>query len=245
MIVFAITGVVTAALAGLIVGVRLGRVALGTHRLPEAMLAGVLLLSIFGANAFHGAATVFGTSAIPLRTAAMLCANLGAGLLLLFTFRVLRPAQGWVGILAGVLAASAIYSVWGELASGTLATPFIDGRWGWWAYAVRLFAFAWAAAEALVAHARLARQRRLGLVDGVTTHRILLWGLAAAAATAIAVVAGTVSALAPSADGLALAGLAMGILGIGAAALLWLAFFPPPRYARWIASLPAATETPG
>ena len=32
-------------------------------------------------------------------------------------------------------------SVAGEVATGSLATPLIDGRWGWSGFAIRLFAF--------------------------------------------------------------------------------------------------------
>jgi hypothetical protein len=237
MTAIAFIGFAIATLIGLVVGIRLALVALRTRRLPETLLALVLLLSIFGANLLHGAAlTLGGEGEVLLRGAAMFCANLGPTLLLLFLWRVLHPTERWFGLLFGVAVGTAMASLAGEAVTGSLHTPLVDGTWGWLGFAVRLSAFGLTAIEVLREHARLDRQRNLGLVDALTTHRVLLWGLAASAAATVVFVTGFASALSTTADRVPLVGLVTGTVGIAAAAFIWLAFFPPAFYRRWIDS---------
>jgi hypothetical protein len=98
-----------------------------------------------------------------------------------------------------------------------------------------LAALAWAAAESLRHAALLKRRVALGLADPVVVNRVRLWGVAMLISTLMCA-AGTatqwagVPILNTEGGGAALAG-----LGLVSGSALYLAFFPPPAYRRFVA----------
>jgi len=93
---------------------------------------------------------------------------------------------------------------------------------------------------------RLARQRlRLGLCDPLVCNRYLLWGLAGVTWTTweVAVIAQSIEYRVTQMWSATMDSL-VGGLQVGAIALIWLVFFPPAVYRRWIDhAAPAAVAT--
>jgi hypothetical protein len=116
------------------------------------------------------------------------------------------------------------------------------GPWYYTGLATRAAAFVWGAAEAFAYWTRLRRRLALGLADAVVTNRMLLWG---ASSLVIALGFGVFAAatLAGSGVNALPVVLAISACGLGAAATMTLAFFPPARYLRWLASSGAASRS--
>jgi hypothetical protein len=259
----AIGGLVTAinlALA-LFVGVRLLRLGART-RGPESWL-GVYFVSaaFFGAICSIATFTSWADPRLALPDAAhraglalyLLFASLGMTGIALFTQRVFRPrsraARGCVAALAGVMALGFA----GVAAIGRFEVQVVPS-WPYWISVVaRWTPMAWMAAESIAYWKTLDKRRRVGLADPLLVNRFLLWGAWAGTicllqlsdpAARLWYVAATGSADAWNAErGLPIIQTIVAltsVLGAIAAAVLVLAFFPTPRYRRWIAARAAA-----
>ncbi len=155
-----------------------------------------------------------------------------------FSRRVFRPREAWAEsaqtfvaflIVAG-LVLSALQGDWEG--SGLLGVGF------WLEWFSQLIPCVWVCAEGLI-HYRLAERRRaLGLTDALSSHRVLLWGgfgfaqLGATCSVVVLYVAyerdGYIRA---STDAL------LGGFELLSIALVWLAFYPPARYRRWVCAV--------
>jgi hypothetical protein len=107
--------------------------------------------------------------------------------------------------------------------------------------ASRAAAPAWGAAAAWIHHRRLRSRLALGLAEPFAAHRFLLWAVALASNTGILITAlltNTLRGVLVFAWSPAL--LAVSVLGLVAAAALWLAFLPPAAYRRGVEPRPPA-----
>ena len=173
---------------------------------------------------------------------------LGAPVLLaVFTRRVFRPEGAWgtwmVYGCAILLATGVGGSVWtGDLEGFTVSSP-----WFWAEWAGITIPYAWAGVEALAHHHRARRRLRLGLCDPLICNRYLLWGFFGAMQVLVCVAAvpsyatyEQEGAFAATWDMLISAG------EIFSLALIWLIFFSPAVYRRWInGNTPAANAEEG
>jgi len=212
----------------------LPELALGVTLFAAGGLGGVLL--------FLGTqrAELLGAAALPVRQAGILCLNAGAVSLWLFTRRVFRPEGGWaLALVAAATAGIAIGLVADLLAAGAgdFARRRWDSPWSRLGFALRLGAYLWGAFESLRYFALMRRRQRLGLADPLVTNRFLLWGVAGLAAVGIYAMAAANIATGTG-DGLGAGvfdprfALATALLGLTAAACLWLAFFTPGFWRR-------------
>lgn len=225
----------------LVVGLRLLWLGTRTRALPELVLG-------FGLFAMGGIATpAVALARAPLGFSAetsgqllftySLIMALGTGGFTLFTQRVFRPTGRWAKALAVVLPAgmfAALASV--QLGRGwvaELATPSLAGPVG---IACQLVALAWSSWESLRHAALLKRRIHVGLGDPVVVNRMRLWGVAMLLSTLMC----------GAGLGFQLAGVPilnteagatfLGLFGLGSGSALYLAFFPPPAYLRWVAA---------
>jgi hypothetical protein len=235
-------GIATVAL-GLLLGMRLLRLASRTRSAPELAMGLYCLLVSVGTILFAATLNAIAAGsdrAAPLSAAYTLCIGLGATALAVGIWRIFRPGEAWARALAigaGVwLGASwLLCHLPGKPVLLSDATPtnalFVAGR---------AAVYACGAFEAFRYGAQLKRRVALGLADPVSAHQIRLWGIAWSCVTVIAAVPILVSLLlgAVSLDSL----LALALLtGVNATAWIctWLAFFPPPAYQRWVAGAPS------
>jgi hypothetical protein len=229
--------------AGIGVGVRLLRIAARTKGLPEAALGFTLFCFAaisqppailaevakqrgdFGASGAAGIVSWVGTF-------------LALAGLAVFTWRTFRPAQGWAAALAlGCIGvdALAIGSVIQNLRLGQVDPASLAPHIAISCVAFGVI-FGWGAIEGFFAWSAARRRERLGLADGSVTNRFLLWtvssagGFLADVALIPLVLSGTDLTKDPGPQ-----------LVVAASALLnaacwFLAFAPPPTYARWMAA---------
>jgi hypothetical protein len=224
-------------IAGAFVSVRLLLLWRRTRELPELMLG--LGLGLSGAIGYPVNAIA---RAVPASDAQSLLFALSAVLsfssqvaMLLFTWRVFRPTDGWArAACVGLTAIGVGAFLWQTLVTGW--EPFCRTERGPWSISevTQLVTLAWAGTESWLYHRKLVKRARLGLGDPITANRLLLWAISEFSAFTIT---GTVSLLRVA--GVPMTNVAIGIvigpLGLTLAAAVWLAFLPPSRYTRWIA----------
>lgn len=228
------------------VGLRLVALGARNRRLPElAMGAGYLLFGALGypLAAVARASAAEGAAGAGLWLAAALAIqNLGVLGGYVFSWRVFRPGRAGAAVTAAgalLLAASWI----GHGVEPGWAGAESRGPWYYTGLAARAAAFVWGAVEAFVFWTRLRRRLALGLADAVVTNRMLLWGTNS---LVIALAFGVFAAATLAGTGVNAVPVVLAITacGLGAAATMTLAFFPPARYLRWVESSVAVRSEP-
>lgn len=218
----------------LVVGVRVLRLALRTHQLPEWALGTVLL---FSGGIGYPLLFVQSLAVIPdeLRGvtfgAGLMALNVGSVALYLFNWRVFRQDS----VLAALLFAGGLFVIAWSFAAESFTTGFANGRillWYALGTAARAIPFGWAALESLRQYFRLRRALHFGLADAMVVDRFRLWGLGAAAVFASFAIVFTSGVIGDPTRHPPAVVAAAACLGIPAALALGLAFHPPAFYRR-------------
>lgn len=238
----------------LVVGIRLLSLAARTRQMPELALGLTLFMSggLGGLLYFLGTnhAGAFGTLAPWVAGCGRFCMSTGAIILWGFTWRVFRPGSPWAEALFTVGAAVVAAGFVGEGITTGFSTGSANEIWSRLGVSARGLAYLWAAIESLRYFGVLRRRLRVGLGEPVLANRFLFWGIANTAALGIYVVA-LVNALEKYphdvAAGVFRSGWALltSALGLTSAVCIWLAFFPPARYLRWMAQAAEEGSPPG
>jgi hypothetical protein len=230
------------AIAGVIflmVGVRLYWLSRQTGQAPEYFIALAFLVWALG-YALYDIPYAFaeGDQSIApfFAYTSLLAFNLGTVVLALFTREVFRKQQRWAGWLvvaiAVCLALGAAGSAWvGDWEQiDPLANP------GYWPQTVGgLLPAIWMGVEGLAHYARARKRLKIGLCAPLACHHFLLWGLAGALWSILEIVVVMQDFVYLSAgDWSGVLGVVQGLLEIVAVAMIWLAFFAPAGYRRWI-----------
>jgi hypothetical protein len=231
-------GVGTFVVVSLVVGLRLVNLSRRAYSLPSLSIGLTFLLSAGLGFPLLSAAFMSGArlgSVLPfVQGTGLACVNLGSLALWIFTWRTFRPGVPWAGALVVGAAAVLVGSFAGQAAGPGLSVPIASGIWFWIGFVARALALVWAAAESLRYYGLMRRRLRLCLADPLVTNRFLLWGTSAGAAFALTAASAVTVALGPGADPATIAALRLtgAACGLGAAAAMWLAFFPPTAYRR-------------
>jgi hypothetical protein len=163
--------------------------------------------------------------------------------LLLFAKRVFRRDEGWAhglvwgaAILMGLgIGVSVIRGDWEGF---SLSNP-----WFWSEWVGYTLPYIWVGAEAFIQHRNARRRLRIGLCDPILCNRFRLWKF-----VAVVQVAGSFAVLPMysayemyhmvtwGSDAL------LGICEVLSVGLVWLVFFPPIAYRRWILGVAPAVE---
>ncbi len=223
-------------LASCVVGVRLLLLWRRTGQLPELTIGlGFLGCGGVGYPALMIAAGAFfempPDAARWTASLGLLAFHLGSAALWLAIWRIFQPQAAWAESLF-VLATTllAVVFVRDVLIDGRPIPP-ADGAWYWVGLFARCACLLWGSIESFRYHARLRRRLALGLTDALTVSQFLLWGIGAGAGFGM-VINTVLMRLHPayqvSSPGLALSTL----LGLVAAACIWLTFFPPAALRR-------------
>ncbi len=237
-------GEVAAAFVYLIVGARLLRLASRTGELPERLLGAMFLVT--GTSLIvYDLPIIFDSEVLwtPLNFAGRVLYLPAAIILAVFTRQVFRRESPWAAWVVYGCAALLVAGVTGSALQGDWEGFSISSPWFWLEWSGYTLPFAWAGAESLIQHGQARRRMRLGLCDSLVCNRFLLWGLY-----------GTVGAIVSLAIPLQYAAYQReGVFNatwdtlinageILTIALIWLVFFPPAAYRRWVEGT-AATVT--
>ncbi|MBW2494492.1 MAG: hypothetical protein JRE43_07040 [Deltaproteobacteria bacterium] len=223
----------------LVVGVRLYRLSRRTGHAPERLIALTFLVWVLGYALYDipYAFTDGDESIAPFFSyTSLLAFNLGNFTLALFTREVFRKRQRWafwfVVAIAVCLALGAAGSAW--VGDWEQVDPIANP--GYWPQTVGgLIPSVWMGVEGLLHYAGARKRRKLGLCSALICHHFLLWGLAGAlwAGLEIVVVAQDFVYLSAG-DWSGALGIVNGLLEIVPIGMIWLVFFAPAGYRRWI-----------
>jgi hypothetical protein len=229
-------GELISAFVYLYVGARLLRLASRTRELPERLLAAMFLIT--GTSLIlYDIPIILDSESLwtPLNFAGRVVYLPAPVLLAVFTRRVFRPDSVWAGWMpcgcAILLAAGVGGSVW----SGDLEGFSISNRWFWAEWVGYTIPYVWAGGEALAHHRRARRRLRLGLCDPLVCNRYLLWGFFGAMQVLVCVA--EIPSYAEYEQGGAFTAMWDALISAGeivSLATIWLIFFPPAFYQRWI-----------
>jgi hypothetical protein len=220
----------------LIVGARLLRLASRTGEAPERLL-GAMFLVMGTSYVVYDLPIVFDSESLwtPLNFAGRVIFLPAPVILAIFTRRVFRAESAWAAWLVRGCAALLVSGVTGSALRGDWEGFSISSPWFWLEWSGYTIPFAWAGAESLIQHGQARRRMRLGLCDPLVCNRLLLWGLYGTVAVIVSLVIPLQhaayeqkSVFDATWDTLIGAGEILSI------APIWLVFFPPAAYRRWI-----------
>jgi hypothetical protein len=223
----------------LIVGVRLYLLSRQTGHAPEYFLALMFVVWALGYALYDipYAFTEGDESIAPFFSfSSLLAINLGNVFLALFTRDVFRKKQRWALWLVVAIAVC--------LVLGSAGTAWV-GDWqqadplanpGYWPQIVGGLAPAvWMGVEGLAHYASARKRLKIGLCAPLTCHHFLLWGIAGALWAALEIVLVAQDFIYLSAgDWSGALGIVNGLLEIVPIGMIWLVFFAPASYRRWI-----------
>jgi len=207
----------------LVVGLRLYWLSRQTGQAPEYFIA---LTFLFGDGSI---APFFSHSS-------MLVFNLGNIALALFTRVVFRKQQRWAGWIVVAIAVCLVLGAAGSawVADWEQIDPLANP--GYWPQTIGgLVPSIWMGVEGLSHYASARKRLKVGLCAPLTCHHFLLWGLAGALWSGVEIVLVMQDFVYLSAgDWSGVLGIVNGLLEIVPLCMIWLVFFAPAGYRRWI-----------
>jgi hypothetical protein len=243
----AYVGELISALVYLYAGMRLLRLSSRTGEVPERFL-GAMFLVTGTSLLLYNLPIILDSESLwtPLNFAGRVAYLPAPVLLAVFTRRVFRPEGVWATWMAYGSAILLVAGVGGSVWSGDLEGFSVGSPWFWAEWTGYTIPFAWAGAEAFAQYRQARRRMQLGLCDSLICNRYLLWGCFGAMQFLGSV------ALIPEYSEYEQAGafpatwdVLISAAEIFSLVMIWLIFFPPVFYRRWIQSATAATAEEG
>jgi hypothetical protein len=230
-------GELAAGIFYLIVGARLLRLASRTGETPERLLA-VMFVANGLSYVLYTIPVLFTLEPLwtPLNFAGRVTYLPAPVLMAAFTRQLFRREDPWAAWLVVGTAALLVAGVAGSVLGGDWEGFAISSRWFWLEWLGYTVPFGWAGAEAFGLYRQARRRLPLGLCEPLVCNRFLLWSL-----FAIMQVCSSLAVL-PQYATYELQNLfsttwdtLIGAVEILSVAAIWLVFFPPAAYRRWIA----------
>jgi len=222
----------------LAVGLRLLWKGIQLHTQPELLLGAALALDgvewLFWMLAFYSPAadtplgTLFSAACRLFIVAHNLC-------LLAFTRLVFRPESRGASALVAVSAAAILVGLTGGFMGGDWIGTRGDRPWLWLELCSLLVAYAWTLIESGLYYARMRCRAEHGLADPMLVNRFLLWAVygGASVGTSLVWMFGALVVARGGRYPFALDAIMVGFTVVSALSI-WLAFFPPRLYRRWL-----------
>jgi hypothetical protein len=229
-------GELIAGIVYLIAGVRLLRLGQRTREAPERLLgATFLLMGVSAAFYVLPVFPAFESLWTPLNFSGRVTFLLAAIMLARFTRRVFRPDERWGAWLVWGSAILLVSGVGGSALGGDLEGFSISNGWFWLEWVGFTFPFSWAGLEALTQYRQARRRMRLGLCDALICNRYLVWALFGVLQTCSSLVLiPQYSEYESTGQFTATWDALYGASIISSLFMIWLVFFPPAVYRRWI-----------
>ncbi len=228
----------------LVVGVRLVRLASQTRQVPERLL-GVLFLFSGASYLAYVFPMVLDEDWLwtPLNFLGRVLYLPIPALLAIFTRQVFRPKSRWAAWFVWVSVVLPVAGVGGSALGGDWE-GYSLGNPGFWAEWVGYtLPFGWAGIEAFIQYAKARRRRKHGLCDPAVRNRYLLWGIyAVLTVIASLLILPMYAHYARHGQFAATWDRLVGAAEIASIAAIWVVFFPPAFYQRWIDGVAAAAR---
>jgi hypothetical protein len=225
-------------LAFLCAAARLLHRSLQTHAVPERLLGTSFLL--WGVSyLLYDVPEVLGVEELvlaPLANAGRISWQTGTVLMALFvkqTFRKSDPRATWVVVgIVTLLVTGGLGSVW----IGDYVGDYpLSNPWWWLEWAGSVIPLVWISMEASVYYLKVRQHRWLGEGDALLCNRMGLWCLVGVCWVLVECVAAVQYIIyEATANWLASLSFALAVLELSGVAMVWLVFYPPVAYRRWI-----------
>lgn len=229
-------GELIAGLVYLIAGARLLRLSVLTQEIPERSLGASFLLMGVGSLLYSLAMfSYFEAWWQPLNFSGRVSWVVAITLIAIFTQRVFRSKERWGRWIVHATVVLFITGVGGSAMSGDWEGFSPSSGWYWLEFAGYVLPITWACVEAASEHLRARRRSKVGLCEPIVCNRLLLWAFFAALQL-VGLVVSYFQYAAFERGGVFTAGwdyLYSAAL-ISSLVLMWIAFFPPVFYRKWI-----------
>lgn len=217
-----------------VVGLRLFALGLRTRGRPARLLA-LHYLANGVSYLLYEVPYIFEMEGVWVIVAARVIYTFGVIPLLLFTYEVFRRNSRWAIALIWTNAALLFSGAFFSLIGGDAEGLDVSSVWFWCDWVGYTLPYTWIGAEGWIAYRSARKRVLLGLGEPAIAHRFLLW-----AWFGILAALGGIS-LIPLSVEYAVTGIwpvwadyVSGGLEASAVVVLWLAFFPPKFYRRWV-----------
>jgi len=220
----------------LITGIRLLRLSQRTGEAPERLLGVCFIATAASALSYVlPNLPAFESLWAPLNFAGRIFVIPDVVAFALFTWRVFRPEARWGGWLVWGPAILLVVGIGGSAMAGDWEGFSISSGWFWLEWVGYTLPFGWASSETLAHYSRARRRKQLGLCDPLVCNRYLLWALFGAMQVGLSLILlpqyaeyEATNQFTAAWDGL------YGTIEIASLVMIWLVFFPPAYYQRWI-----------
>ncbi|MBW2494493.1 MAG: hypothetical protein JRE43_07045 [Deltaproteobacteria bacterium] len=221
------------------VGVRLFRLSRRTRQAPEYLvaltfIAWALSFAIYDIPYLF---TAEGESVAPAAAyGSLIAVNVGNIALALFTREVFRKGERWATWLVAAMVSLMLFGTAASGWSGDWEQIDPIGNPGYWPQTVGgLAPSVWMCVEGFTQHHNARKRLKLGLCSPITCHNFLLWGIAGGLWLGLeGVLVAQDHFYLEAGEWSNALGIANGLLEIVPIALMWLVFFPPAAYRRWV-----------
>jgi hypothetical protein len=223
----------------LIVGARLALLSRQTREVPERLISLAFLLWALG-YALYDIPYVFtegDESVAPFFAyTSILAFNVGNVVLAVFIKRVFRKEERWADWLVVAIAICFAVGLAGSAWVGDWEQYDPVGNPGYWPQTVGDYAVpAWMGFEGIAHYLKMRRRLEIGLCTPLACHHFLLWGLAGSLWVSLELVIVLQDFVYLSAGDWSVAlAIANGLLELVPIGMIWLIFFAPAGYRRWI-----------
>jgi len=232
----AFLGELSAGVIYLLAGVRLLLLGRRTGEAPERFLgASFAMIGISGILYCLPEFEVFRVFQTPMFFAARVSYLPGSLLIAVFTAHVFRSDARWARWLVWGTAGMAAGGVTGSVLQGDWEGFSLENTGFWFEWAGYTLPFCWAAAEAFPQYRRARRRVKMALCEPSVCNRMLLWSLfGVAQLTSCCMVIGQYAAFERENVFSSTWDTLYSISMLTALVVMWVAFFPPKLYIRWI-----------
>jgi hypothetical protein len=218
----------------LVIGFRLLRLSYRTGESPEWQLGAYFMLAgmSYLAYVLPRMAALSGLDATSI-FASRVFYSMAIVLFVQFTRDVYRQHSSWASWLSRCVISLLAIGICGSAATGSWVSE--ANLWFWFYFAGYTTAIVWMATEAIAAHSTARKRLKIGLCESNTANRYLLWAWFGALHTlACAAELAWETSYTANAQVSSTMDLLLGASEIASIGVVWLAFFAPSFYRRWI-----------
>ena len=242
----AVLGGVVAGIVYLAAGTRLIRLSWRSQKPPELLLGLSLVLWGLSYACWQiPLATANQPLTLPLFFAGRVLTHAGTIFFVTFIHVAFRSQSRWSKYLAYSIAFSLLAGVAGSIGVGDWEGIRPNSNpWWWLDWAGGTAATLWVAVEGFIAYSKARQRMRLGECDALACNRLLLWGIVGIVWTAYnGVMLLQTAEFESNQVWSTTMDRANGLIEATGIALVWLIFFPPRFYQRWIGGAAPAVES--
>jgi hypothetical protein len=230
-------GELLAGIIYLLAGARLVLLGIRTGEIPERFLGtSFIMIGVSGVLYAFAELETFSAFQTPMYFAARVAYLPGSVLVAAFTARVFRPDEHWARWFVWSIVVLGAAGVGGSvLLRGDWEGFSLSNGWFWFEWVGYTLPFCWAALEAFPQYLQARRRVRVGLCEPSVCNRMFLWSLFGATQFVSCVfVLGQYAAYERENVFSSTWDILYSGASLAALVVMWIAFFPPSFYVRWV-----------